>query len=269
MKVGRTSGARSIWTGALIRLSIRSMAKPTSATRSDIGRVTRSSSTAPATTNGLGWTSGDILTRISCTSSKRSRGQTKAHCITKPRSMIRAPTPDPGRLRGIFHGLHDKNSLNTCARRTTFGFKACMMISENRFFIGRRRNPGAESNAHEHCRTRGFCSSAAFRCSQDSALEAEAAILKSNLPSLRNLLKTSSLPPQHDYRIEAGCPGRGDIGGSQADSHEQRAHEYERSRIVRLQSEKHCMQGAAESECGNCTEQRSDGEQKHGFREHL
>src|SRR3954447_6814765 len=52
--------------------------------------------------------------------------------------MIRAPTPEPGRLRGIFHGRHDKNSLNTCARRTTFGSKACMMISENRFFIGHR-----------------------------------------------------------------------------------------------------------------------------------
>jgi hypothetical protein len=27
-----------------------------------------------------------------------------------------------------------------------------MMISENRFFIGRRRNPGAESNVREHYR---------------------------------------------------------------------------------------------------------------------
>ena len=77
------------------------------------------------------------------------------------------------------------------------------------------------------------------------------------------------MPPQHDYRIEAGCPGRGNVRGSQADTHEQRTHKNERSRIVRLQSEKHCMQRAAESECGKRTEQRSGGKQKYGFREHL
>ena len=131
--------------GRPYRLSIRSTAKPTWATRSDIGRATRSSSTAPATTKRLGWTSGGILTRVSCTSSKRSRGQTKTQCITKPRSMTRAPTPDPGRLRGIFHGPPDKNSVNTSARITTSGSKACTMISANRCFIDRRKAE-AESN---------------------------------------------------------------------------------------------------------------------------